>query len=49
MNKPVICNSGVGDIDYYINKYNLGILINKNDKINKFYFLRTYLKIEKIK
>lgn len=48
MNKPVICNSGIGDIDYYMNKYNLGILINQNDKINKFYFLRTYLKIKKI-
>ena len=48
MNKPVICNTGVGDIDYYIKKYNLGILIKKNDKINKFYFLRTYLKIKQI-
>lgn len=45
MNKPVICNSGIGDIDFYLNKYKLGKIINKKDQFNKFYFLRTYLQL----
>jgi glycosyltransferase involved in cell wall biosynthesis len=29
MGKPVICNSGIGDTDYIINKYNSGILVHE--------------------
>ncbi|MBU0764311.1 MAG: glycosyltransferase [Bacteroidetes bacterium] len=29
MGKPVVCNSGVGDIDYYLEKNNVGLLIRE--------------------
>lgn len=45
MNKVVICNSGIGDVDFFLNKYKLGKIIKKYDVFNKFYFLRTYLQI----
>lgn len=31
MNVPVICNSGVGDTDTIVNKYNSGIIVNFTD------------------
>ena len=47
MNKAVICNSGIGDIDFFFKKFKFGKIINNNDIFNKFYFLRTYLQIKK--
>ncbi len=32
MGLPVICNTGIGDTDFVVNKYSAGICINLNDK-----------------
>jgi glycosyltransferase involved in cell wall biosynthesis len=49
MGIPIICNSGVGDVDYIVEKYNSGFILNDFNKINFDKILNTNLKKQKLK
>jgi glycosyltransferase involved in cell wall biosynthesis len=49
MGIPIICNSGVGDVDYIVEKYNSGFILNDFNKINFDKILNTNFKKQKLK
>ena len=49
MGIPIICNSGVGDVDYIVQKYNSGFILNDFNKINFDNILNTNFKKQKLK
>ena len=49
MGIPIICNSGVGDVDYIVQKYNSGFILNDFNKINFDKILNTNFKKQKLK
>jgi glycosyltransferase involved in cell wall biosynthesis len=49
MGIPIICNSGVGDVDYIVEKYNSGFILNDFNKINFNKILNTNFKKQKLK
>ena len=34
MGIPIICNRGVGDVDFVVEKYNSGFILNDINKVN---------------
>lgn len=49
MGIPIICNSGVGDVDYIVEKYNSGFILNDFNRINFDKILNTNFKKQKLK
>ena len=48
MGIPIICNSGVGDVDFIVSKYQSGIVINDFNQPNLGVILNTRFKKQKL-
>ena len=48
MGIPIICNSGVGDVDFIVEKYKSGFVLNDISKVNLDYILNISFKKQKL-
>ena len=48
MGIPIICNSGVGDVDFIVEKYKSGFILNDISKVNLDYILNISFKKQKL-